>query len=93
MTDTKTTKMRLTKAEREWLDRLQRVLSDAPSTRLGFYTTGDTTVSVYDRRKDAAIADYNTAHPGSEFCTAVEAVAGGVPATLTFPADVHSTAG
>lgn len=93
MTDTKKTRIRLTKAEREWLDRLQAILSDAPTDRLGFYTIGDPSVFVYDRSKDAAIDTYSMSHPNAEFSTAVDAVADGTLATLIFPATVHSTAG
>lgn len=86
-------KIRLTKVEREWLDRLQSVLSEAPTDRLGLFTIGDACISVYDRRKDEAITKYGMSHPNDEFGTAVEAVTGGVMATLAFPAEVHSTAG
>lgn len=39
----------MTKEEKAWVKKLQKVLNECPSSRLGFYTTGDATVTVYDR--------------------------------------------
>lgn len=83
----------LTKTEKEWVIRLQKILSEAPTKRLGFFTIGDRSVSVYDRTFDESIDQYQEIHPNAEFCNAVSAVTGGVLATLDFPSSVHSTAG
>lgn len=79
-----------TKAEKSWLLELQEVLDRCPSKRLGFFTTGDATVSVYDNSKDAKI--YVIADAGGEFANAVEK-AGADIGTIQFPFNVHSTAG
>lgn len=39
----------LTKAEAKWLADLEKLLQSCPSNRLGAYTTGDTTLHIYDR--------------------------------------------
>ncbi len=38
----------LTKAEKAWLRRLERVFAECPSTRLGLYTIGDADLTVFD---------------------------------------------
>ncbi|KXV06556.1 hypothetical protein AD930_07980 [Acetobacter malorum] len=86
--------MRLTKAEKEWLDRLQAVLSDAPSDRLGFYTIGDCDVFVFDKTRWADIENHIESTPkGMDFAPAVDAVGGGVVKTLVFPSNVLSVSG
>ena len=44
---------KLTADEARWIKRLQRVLNDCPSDRLGFYTTGDPDVTIYDKSNGA----------------------------------------
>lgn len=39
----------LTKEELAWVKKLQKVLDNCPSDRLGFYTTGDDYVTIYDK--------------------------------------------
>lgn len=83
----------LTKSEKEWLDKLQRVLNECPSKRLGFYTIGDPSIEVYDCSKDKEInvaQDYLT---GGEFCTHVAACDADFYYTLKFPSAVNSTCG
>jgi hypothetical protein len=51
----------LTRDELKWLRRVQRALDACPSDRLGFYTTGDRNVTVFDTDKSAEIdASYDT---------------------------------
>ena len=38
----------LTKAEKVWLKRLEKIFSECPSTRLEFSTGGDATLSIID---------------------------------------------
>lgn len=85
----------LTKEEKAWLRKLQRVLNDLPSTRLGFYTIGDSDVVVYDRSLESDIESKIDESGNMDFCTAVDACdAGfGFGEFLRFPAPVHSTAG
>jgi hypothetical protein len=77
--------------ERKWVARLQKVLRDHPSERLGFYTIGDADVTLYDRDKEGAI-QAEMAEKGCDFCTAVDNLDARL-GTLIFPAIVHSTAG
>lgn len=82
--------MHLTKKEATWLSRLQDVLDECPSTRLGFYTVGDPILTVYDKRKEErvnALID-----EGRDFCTAVQELDAELD-TLEFPSHVHSTSG
>jgi len=81
----------LTKEERAWLRKVQRVLDECPSKRLGFYTVGDPTIAVYDNTFDRAIDDISSVR--GEFCTAVNECDAGFDLWLQFPSDVHSTAG
>lgn len=85
---------RLTKAEKAWLEKLQTVLNECPSDRLGFYTIGDANVTVYDRSKEKAIDDEMWGSSRSpDFCQAVDKMNAGFGFSLDFPALVHSTAG
>ncbi len=80
----------LTRDELKWLRRVQRALDACPSDRLGFYTTGDRNVTVFDTDKSAEIdAAYDT---GGEFCNAVDEADAGL-GELNFPSGVQSTAG
>ncbi|UPU16047.1 hypothetical protein OTAKU_00580 [Serratia phage vB_SmaM-Otaku] len=48
---------KLTKKERDWIDRVNSVLAECPSPgKIGFFTIGDSTVGLYDLRHDNAIA-------------------------------------
>lgn len=82
---------KLTKAEADWLKKLQKILNDCPSDRLGFYTIGDPNVEVYDKTYEKEIDDLMSSK-NKDFCQAVsyfEADLG----RLDFPSHVHSTAG
>ncbi len=78
----------LSKEERAWLKKLQNLLDACPSSRLGFYTTGDPVVTVYDYDKETEINDI---HNG-EFANAVDECDARL-GELIFPNFVHSTAG
>lgn len=84
---------KLTKAEMAWLNKVQAVLDECPSDRLGFYTIGDAQVTVYDRSKDKKVYDLLDSSDRIDFCTAVEKVSAGTGMTLDFPSCVHSTSG
>lgn len=83
---------KLSKAEREWLEKLQEHLNSCPSKRLGFYTIGDPSISVYDMAKQSKINDLMDSSLRMDFCTAVEKTKAEL-AELKFPSPVHSTAG
>lgn len=81
----------LTKAEKEWLNKLQALLDACPSKRLGAFTIGDPFLQIYDstfEQQINAILDCGT----KDFCTAVREV-GAELETLITPFPVHSTAG
>lgn len=40
----------LTPEERNWIDSMQTLLDQCPSERLGFYTTGDHSVTIFDKK-------------------------------------------
>ena len=40
--------MKLTKAEKSWVKKLNKVLSECPSNRLSFYAMGDPDISIVD---------------------------------------------
>lgn len=78
----------MTRLEAAWVKRLQRVLNDCPSDRMGFYTTGDSDVTVYDRSLDREIDDAQIGN--MEFCNAVEEC-DATFAKVIFPGNVAST--
>lgn len=82
----------LTDEEIKWLAKLQRVLDKCPSDRLGFFTTGDPTIHVYDFSKEKEINQLMNANDRLEFCNAVRKT-GAELATVVFPNSVHSTSG
>ena len=82
--------MPLTVREAKWIDRLNRVLASCPSERLGFYTTGDKDVSIYDLRFDPQI-DEAMSTSNADFAPTVDDVGAGL-GSLTFPSNVHATA-
>lgn len=81
----------LTKQEAAWVKKLQKVLDECPSERLGFYTIGDPTMWVYDKSLDKEIAEHQEKRDG-EFSTSVIAV-GADLTMIEFPSNVHSVAG
>lgn len=81
----------LTTEEAKWLKRLQKVLNECPSDRIGFFTVGDPSVFVYDCSKDEQIQEAHDRSSG-EFCGAVHDLEADL-GVLDFPSAVHSTAG
>ena len=39
---------KITAEERKWLRKVQKVIDECPSNRLGFFTTGDNNIVMYD---------------------------------------------
>lgn len=76
----------LTPEETKWIKRVQRALDACPSDDLGFFTIGDKDVTVY-RRPNGDFADHC-----DDFCTTVQDADANL-GFLTFPREVHSTAG
>lgn len=83
----------LTRAERAWLNELQAMLNACPTKRLGFYTIGDNSVTVFDLTKEDAInARLDERQGRGDFCGASREL-GAELGHLFFPAPVLSTAG
>ena len=82
----------LTKEEKAWIKKVQRVLDTCPSDRLGFYTIGDKDVFVYDRSRDSEISKLMDATHNLDYCQAVDDLDADF-SVLFFPSHVHSTAG
>ena len=80
----------LTKEEAAWLRKLQKCLDVCPSERLGFATTGDPSVMVFDRTKEREIYAIMDAGKG-DFMPVAEDLDAEL-FLLRFPASVHSTA-
>jgi hypothetical protein len=78
----------LNPTERKWVQQLQSVLDNCPSERLGFFTTGDCTVYLWDLKKAEAVHNLKM-----DFHAAVTQERAGFKEHLTFPAQVESTAG
>lgn len=82
---------KLTAGEAKWIARLQKVLDACPSQRLGFYTIGDADVTIYNKKLDAEIGETQDSL-GYDFGAAVQKHDAHL-ASVTFPSQVHSTAG
>lgn len=81
----------LTDDEAKWVKKLNRILAQCPSDRLGFYTVGDPRVEIYDRSFDRQIDDIMM-NSNKDFGPTVDEV-GARLGSLKFPANVASTSG
>lgn len=79
----------LTAEETKWIKKVQKVLNECPSTRIGAYTTGDKDVRLYDKTFDEDIQSIID-NSGGEFGGAVEHLDCDM-GRLLFPFHVHST--
>lgn len=77
----------MTSEEKKWVKRLQKVLNECPSDRIGFYTIGDPTVSLYDTNANDEIDRLDI-----DFGLAVHELDAYL-GEIIFPSCVHSTAG
>ena len=80
----------LTFREKQWLQRVQKALDSCPSNRLGFYTSGDPTVSIFDATRETEINEIMD-HTGRDFGPTV-AELGAQLGEFNFPNSVLSTA-
>ncbi|EMT6575467.1 hypothetical protein WMR74_001482 [Providencia rettgeri] len=83
---------KLTKKELAWVEKVQKVLDECPSQRLGFYTIGDRDVFLYDRSKEHEVSEWRDKNK-KDFCFATKAVDADFLTSIDFPAPVESTAG
>jgi hypothetical protein len=81
----------LTPIERKWITKLQKVLDECPSDRMGFYTIGDSDISIYDRSVQSEI-DAIIDTRDVDFGQAIEEVDAHL-GSVCFPSHVHSTSG
>jgi hypothetical protein len=84
--------MKLTKAEKALVAEVQKALDKCPSTRLGFATTGDHDLTIFDIRgidKICARLDRGTC----DFIPTADKLGLVAAERLSFPQPVESTAG
>lgn len=85
---------KLTKKEVAWVDELQAVLDRCPSpNKIGFYTIGDPTISLYDLRRIDEVMTALDSRSSSDWCDAVQSIGAGFDEAIDFPSAVESTAG
>lgn len=82
----------LTKEEKAWVKKLNKILADCPSDRLAFATTGDCSVTIFNRPQYDAICDEQDRN-GGEFISAAQRIGALFDERLDFPNQVESTAG
>jgi nucleoside phosphorylase len=83
---------KLTADEEKWLKGVQKALNKKGSGRLGFFATGDSFITAYNKEFDDEIDDIQDAGT-SDMCSAVVGCDAGFDFLLEFPSSVHSTAG
>lgn len=49
--------MKLTKKEQQWADKVEKLLSNLPSERIGLFTIGDECLMIYDKTKESEFDD------------------------------------
>ncbi|KTI36927.1 hypothetical protein [Enterobacter roggenkampii] len=82
----------LTKQEKVWVKKLNKLLDECPSKRLAFATTGDSDVSIFNQTQYGAICDEQEKN-GGEFISAAARIGALFDEVLSFPNQVESTAG
>ena len=82
----------LTKAEKAWLKKLEKVLMNPPTDRIGLSTIGDSYLAVHDSSREHEIGEMMEAYPSAEFCNAVEELGADLGSIRSFCA-IHSVAG
>ena len=80
-----------TKAEAAWMKKVERLLMNPPSARIGIYTVGDCGMTVYDKTKDDQIHQIMDSR-NADFCCAVEDTDARIGDIRT-AMNIHSTAG
>ena len=81
----------ISKEEKAWLRKLERLLMSPPTDRLGLYTIGDFELTVYDRTHDDALNAAQDAR-AVDFCQIVDEL-GVHMGTVRSACQIHSTAG
>ncbi|EAX1415045.1 hypothetical protein CRR83_06060 [Salmonella enterica subsp. enterica serovar Schwarzengrund] len=82
----------LTKQEKAWVKKLNKLLAECPSDRIGFATIGDSDVFMFDlTRYDEIISKLDRG--GWDFMPAAQHIGAKFDEVLRFPANVESTSG
>ncbi|EAA4446372.1 hypothetical protein DPE66_10105 [Salmonella enterica subsp. enterica] len=82
----------LTKQEKAWVKKLNKLLAECPSNRIAFATIGDCDVTLFDVTRYGEICDLvDKEH--DEFIPAALRIGAAFNEFLTFPNQVESTAG
>lgn len=84
--------MELTKEEKAWVKKVNKILSQCPSTRLGFASMGDPSIYIFDVTRLDEIYEQLEDNKGDFIPSAQEIGAVSVEC-IEFPSAVESTAG
>ena len=87
---------KLTKKEQSWVNKVQKVLNECPSKRIGFYTIGDSDLTLFDITKIDEIYNLMDAHVGDggpDFGPLVVKVGADFNEELYFPNSVETAQG
>jgi hypothetical protein len=79
-----------TKEEKIWMRKVEKLLSNPPSERVGLFTIGDRSLTVYDKTFDEQIDRLQDRN--YDFCRAVDDLDVGL-GTIESAVNIHSTAG
>lgn len=82
----------LTKQEKAWVKKLNKLLAECPSDRIGFATIGDSDVFMFDLTRYDEICR-KLDRGGWDFMPAAQHIGAKFDEVLTFPASVESTSG
>lgn len=84
---------KLNKTELAWVKKIQNVLNECPSERIGFYVTGaDNYVRIFDRELYPEVNTFLDEN-NVDFCVATYNCDADFEVELEFPCGVESTAG
>lgn len=82
----------LTKEERAWVKKLNKLLAQCPSNRIAFATIGDCDVTLFDMTRYHEICDAVDDGSG-DFIPSADRIGAVFDEVLKFPNQVESTAG
>ena len=82
----------LTKPEKAWLNKIQKLLMNPPTNRIGFYTIGDNDLLTYDRTRENEVHNNMDNHERRDFDGCVESIQAGF-GSISSACAIHSTAG
>jgi hypothetical protein len=83
--------MKPTKAEAAWMKKVEKLLMNPPSDRIGLYTIGDCNMSVYDRQQEAELNSLMD-ESDLDFCQVVNELDASL-GDIRSAAPIHATSG